>query len=466
MRHLRHLSALFASLAAAQCSSSPGTSADPSGSAPDGTAPAALEIVKSDLPRDASPDVADSDKTKLADGLSAFGFDLFGKLDKSTDAAGKNFACSPASVAIALSMAYAGAAGSTRTQLESVLHVGQDSPTYFRSLDALTLTLGSRADEAMAAEAQAKKWSGEAEAAAPNPDDFRLHIVSSLWGEKTLGFEKPFLDTLATSFGAGMTVADFKGQPDTERLRINAWVSSETKKKINDLLSPGTVVAATRVVLVNAMHLKLPWESPFQESSTSTGVFTRADATTVSAPFMAGGGMHPYAEDDAVQATAIPLRGGSVYFVVLVPKAGATLDTVEDGTLATRASSLAQAMFTSNADVVLTLPRFKFTTASISIKDSLVALGLVDAFSGTADFSGVTKDEPLFFSDVVHKAMVGVDEHGVEAAAATAVMMAGSAAPTDIKYVKADHPFLFGIYDKPTATWLFLGHVADPTQGF
>jgi serine protease inhibitor len=89
---------------------------------------------------------------------------------------------------------------------------------------------------------------------------------------------------------------------------------------------------------------------------------------------------------------------------------------------------------------------------------------MTDAFGPNADFSGITKETRLYISDVVHKAMVAVDEHGVEAAAATAVMMAGSSAPTDVKEMDVNRPFFFGIYDRPTSTWLFLGHVTDPSS--
>ena len=88
---------------------------------------------------------------------------------------------------------------------------------------------------------------------------------------------------------------------------------------------------------------------------------------------------------------------------------------------------------------------------------------MTEAFTPSADFTGITEEKPLFISDVVHKAMVGMDEHGVEAAAATAIMMRGSGMPTDIKGVTVNRPFFFGIYDQPTSSWRFLGHVTHPS---
>jgi hypothetical protein len=71
---------------------------------------------------------------------------------------------------------------------------------------------------------------------------------------------------------------------------------------------------------------------------------------------------------------------------------------------------------------------------------------------------------PLYIGDVIHKAMIGLDEKGVEAAAATAVSMVGLGIPSDKKVFHADRPFFFAIIDEPTQSVLFVGHVVDPTK--
>src|SRR5438270_13441745 len=82
-----------------------------------------------------------------------------------------------------------------------------------------------------------------------------------------------------------------------------------------------------------------------------------------------------------------------------------------------------------------------------------------------ADFSGIDGTHELFIGAVVHKAFVDVDEHGTEAAAATAVMMrAGAAPPSEEPVVfRADHPFLFFIRDTKSGSVLFAGRLADPS---
>jgi len=85
------------------------------------------------------------------------------------------------------------------------------------------------------------------------------------------------------------------------------------------------------------------------------------------------------------------------------------------------------------------------------------------AFSGSADFSGMTGNRDLFISDVIHKAFVSVDEAGTEAAAATAVIMKLTAAPAEPVRVTIDHPYIFLIRDIETGAILFLGRVIDPS---
>lgn len=404
--------------------------------------------------------LTEPEKRDLATSLSGFAFALWQGL-RGDPSAKNNFAFSPTSISIALAMAYAGAQGTTASQMQSAMHVASSSDAYLRSLNWLDEQLESRPAAGLL-QAQNMYKSGGSSGAAPDPANFRLHVVNACWGDRTFTFEQPYLDTLAADFGSGIHLADFKTQPDTERLAINAWVSQETLNRINDLIPQGAIDATTRTVLVNAIHLKLPWYDPFMEANTKPAPFTKPDGSTVSVPFMNKGGYWSYAEDDTTQAVAIPLAGSSVSFVVFLPKATSSLAQFEDSLAQGHATMLVAGM--TWPQVTLALPKFAFTTASVRLASVLTALGMTNAFAPSADFTGISKEKPLFISDVVHKAMVGVDEHGVEAAAATAVMLAGSGLPSDIKQVNANRPFFFGIYDQPTSTWLFLGHVTDPSS--
>jgi serpin B len=407
--------------------------------------------------------LSDTEKGELATSLSGFAFALWQELRRDPSAK-NNFVFSPTSISLALGMTYAGAMGDTASQMKTAMHVAGSSDVYFRSLNWLAQQLESRAADALKQTQDLYTRSGSRSGgAAPDPADYRLHVVNACWGDRTMTFEEPYLDTLATDFGSGVHLADFRTQPEVERLTINGWVAQETLDRIKDLIPQGAIDTTTRAVLVNAIHLKLPWYDPFVETATELGTFSKTDGSTVSVSFMNRNARLSYGEDDATQAVAIPLAGRSIDFIVFLPKPTSSLAQLEDAQLQTRAQALVAGM--SSQQVALALPKFVFTTASVSLRNTLAALGMADAFNmKAADFTGMSKERPLFISEVVHKAMVGVDEHGVEAAAATAVMMAGNGLPTDVKDMTVDRPFFFGIYDWPTSTWLFLGHVTDPSS--
>jgi serpin B len=250
--------------------------------------------------------LTDTEKTDLATSLSGFAFALWQGLrgDPSTK---NNFAFSPTSISLALGMVYAGAQGTTASQMQSAMHVTSSSDVYFRSLNWLDAQLESRPDDALK-QAQTMYKSSGSSGAAPDPANFRLHVVNGCWGDRSFTFEQPYLDTLAADFGSGVHLADFRTQPDSERLAINAWVSQETLNRINDLIPQGAIDTTTRTVLVNAIHLKLPWYDPFLDTRTNPSTFTKTDGSTVSVPFMSKGGYMPYAEDDTTQAVASPRR--------------------------------------------------------------------------------------------------------------------------------------------------------------
>jgi serpin B len=115
------------------------------------------------------------------------------------------------------------------------------------------------------------------------------------------------------------------------------------------------------------------------------------------------------------------------------------------------------------ASVDLQLPRWTMRT-TVPLNETLTALGMPTAFEEqSADFNGMTARERLYISAVLHQAFVAVDEHGMEAAAATAVVMGALSGPPPGVPVVVDRTFLFVIHDIATGTPLFVGRVDDPS---
>src|SRR5439155_14552828 len=104
-------------------------------------------------------------------------------------------------------------------------------------------------------------------------------------------------------------------------------------------------------------------------------------------------------------------------------------------------------------DVTLSLPRFKLEPPVFSLRAALQTLGMKTAFDvppGSANFDRIAPRRPgdyLAISEVFHKTFLNLDEKGIEAAAATAIVMKayGIHQPPKPVEVRVDHPFLFAI---------------------
>jgi len=112
-------------------------------------------------------------------------------------------------------------------------------------------------------------------------------------------------------------------------------------------------------------------------------------------------------------------------------------------------------------EVVVSIPKLNMTS-QFSLADVLKSMGMQDAFSGRADFSGINGQKNLFISAVIHKAYVDINEEGTEAAAATAVTMKLTSIAAPSPLFRADHPFLFLICDNNSKSILFMGRVMNP----
>jgi len=394
---------------------------------------------------------------------NAFAVDLYSQLRAGSASA--NLLTSPISASIALTMTYAGAVGTTATQMASALHYGSAASTIFAGQNALSQALASRAADALKLATENTPGG----ATAPSSSDYQLQIVNSVWGEKTYTWNAPFLKIMAEDYGTGVFLQDFVTQFDPARVLINDWVAQETANKIQNLLPQGALDDTTRMVLVNAVHLKLPWSAAFDATQTASQPFTTASATSVSTPFMNTTASLPYVDDGEAQVVGLTLANQQLAVVIAFPHGD--LATYEAGL---SASSAGLAMPTAEALVQLAVPKVTFTSPTFSLAKALQAMGMTQAFDPkSANFTGLCTSPPdgdnLYISDVLQKAMIAMQETGVEAAAATAVVVAGETAvaggptPTPIPMI-VNRPYVLSIVDVPTGAVLFLGHIVDPTQ--
>ena len=390
-------------------------------------------LVKSDLERNLNPSISDADLDTLVADNTAFAADLYRQV-RTTDG---NLFMSPHSISTALAMTYAGASGTTATQMAAALHFTLPPATLHAGLSTLDLALASRST-----------------AATGDTIPFRLHTANSIWGQEGWEFLAPFLDTLAVNYGAGLHVLDFQADPEASRQTINAWIEDQTNDRIQDLLPEGSITELTRLVLTNAIYFSAAWSEPFDASDTADRPF-QTPTGVAQVPTLYQRAEMRYGAGEGFRAAEIPYDGEQLSMVVIVPDDLATFEAHLTGSTFTSITSVL-----THHEVQLTLPKFRFD-APLGLKETLQALGMVDAFTEAADFSGIDGTRALSVSDVLHKGFIGIDERGTEAAAATAVIVGVTSVPPQAE-LTVDRPFVFFIRDIPTGTILFVGRVVDP----
>jgi serpin B len=370
----------------------------------------------------------------LGQSINAFACDLYGEIGKTPG----NAFFSPGSIAMALSMTAAGARGETQAEMLKTLHVGQETAALHDAEQKLL-----------------EAWN-------PPKGGFQLRMANRLWGQKGFRFLPGFLTLTREKYGAEFGQVDFRGHAEDARREINAWIERQTAEKIKDLLPQGSVSRLTTLVLANAVYFKGAWQSPFEKHATREEDFTVSASEKIKTPFMHQTAYFGYAENDALQLLQLPYKGGRLAMVVLLPRKDDGLTHLEKILQPETLHQVLSGMKYRNVRVAL--PKFKIETPTIELNHPLEKLGIRQAFTGEADFSGMSVEDKLFISGVYHKAFVDVNEEGTEAAAATGVVMARSAAPppTPPPIFRADHPFVFFIRDVPNDTILFLGRVVRP----
>lgn len=375
----------------------------------------------------------------LAEAQREFAFDLYGQL---RDEEGNLF-FSPYGAFAALAMSLAGARGTTHDHMAATLRLGDAPAGIHRAFGDLDTILNERGTPA-------PPYEGEG---------FDLHIVNAMWAQAGYPLCDPFVNTLTEIYGAGLHELDFADQPDVARRTINDWVSDRTEGRIENLLPEGTIDPLTRLVLTNAIYFNAPWLHPFEPDRTSPEPFLELDGETTDVPMMRQIERLPYAVWNGGAAVELPYHGDQLAMIVLVPDRGA-FPAFEASLTAEQFDDIVGSLETRSID--LGFPRFEFSYGA-SWVDPLRSLGMVDPFDpDRADFSAITGDRDLAISEVIHKALVSVDEAGTEAAAATAVVFRATGAPAEPARLTVDRPFLFVIHDRPTGTILFVGRVVQP----
>jgi serpin B len=375
------------------------------------------------------------DTAQAVQGNSQFALDLYAQLREKNG----NLFFSPYSISTALAMTYAGAKGDTAREMAHTLHFTLDP-------QRLHPAFANLRNEIQGGGAGRKA---------------ELYVANALWGQKGFHFLPGFLNLTRDQYGAGLREVDFRGATEASRLAINAWVEEQTRNKITNLLQRGVLTPNTRLVLTNAIYFKAAWLHAFPANLTRDEDFFAASRKH-KVPMMHASLRTDYYANDVCQVVNIPYEKNELSMLVFLPRQRDGMAALEKSLTAANVKTWLASLSAHVVD--LKLPKFK-TTSEFSLARTLKAMGMPLAFDpDKADLSGMSTEDRLFISEVVHKAFVDVNEKSTEAAAATAVIVAApTAAPRPLPRAifHADHPFVFLIRDNRTGSVLFMGRVSD-----
>lgn len=363
----------------------------------------------------------------LSEASNTFGIQSLGLLFK--EQGQKNVVYSPLSAHLALSMLANGGRNNTGEQMLSIL----DIPTHeqaFANQQVLKLigTLTSRPK-----------------------GELTLMLANGVWTTPGAPIKADYARIVKHNFKGEVTALESAEQ-------INAWAARNTNNLITKVIDD---IGGLEMILANATYFKADWTLPFKKSV--EGSFQTLNAGTTTADMMDKQDTLKHAvyqQYEAVELTYGPSALASM-ILILPTRADrfvAARDQLNEHTLTQILAAVQQA---EPAYGAVKMPKFEFKT-SFKMNEALIAMGMRDAFTNSADFSALS-DAFLKVSFVKQDAVIKVHEKGTEAAAVTAIgMERTSIDPTPKFSFVADRPFIYVIRDNETGVILFVGQVVSP----
>lgn len=378
------------------------------------------------------PCYSQTDDTRLGRANNQFGLNVLKQL--SSERPGGNVFFSPSSVSAALTMVYAGAGGQTLAQLSDVLGFAGVGVTDRESVLAAYKRLLSRDDNGSAA----------------------LEIANAVLVRDDIGVSDSYKNVLADVFSANLRLVNFVRDGAKVASEINQWVLQKTSGKIPKIVGGGLPMN-TAMILLNAVYFKGTWKTKFDPNKTAKLWFYNHGTTMVTKDTMTlrAAIRHTSLPDLNAEAVELPYKGARFSMVIVLPNSKAGLPKLRETLSAERLEGIHANLFRKRVD--LKLPKFTLET-EYEMVQTLQKLGLTSVFGENADLSGVTGTNALAVSDVMHKAVVEVNEEGTVAAAATAIRSRMKSFVRTVNF-HVDHPFLFYIRDKLTSAIWFIGEI-------
>jgi serine protease inhibitor len=235
---------------------------------------------------------------------------------------------------------------------------------------------------------------------------------------------------------------------------VNSYVGEKTKGDIV-LFMQEPLSADAKLMLMNVVHMKTDWESPFDEGSTVQGKF----ADSNDAEIMNQVGHFEIASKNGIDAIRLPYNDDDLEMIILKSK-DCDVKTKLDNISSTHLADIINGKSVKFEDkrVHLSVPKFN-VNSDFGLTDSLIDLGVTDMFNNSMSSFPRIADN-LYVSSVAQCCKFKCFEAGSEASAVTSMTMCTTSLeedePTDFI---VDNPFLFVVRDKKSGEWLFMGYI-------
>jgi serpin B len=368
---------------------------------------------------------------KLIETNNEFGLELLNQVINNEDS--PNLMISPASVSIALGMAYNGAETTTRDAFENVLNYEglsrEEINEITKELIQVLLT---------------------------NVRGNLLEIANSMWYDEGFPVEQEFIDLNSNYYDAEVREIDFRTAEAVKT--INQWVSSNTHGKIDEIID--AIDPAMMMILINAIYFNCVWEVEFDPDDTRDQTFYREDRSVYGeVEMMEVESTFNASFTEKFAAVELPYKNQKFSMYLFLPAEGSTVNSLLGELNGSSWNSWLEG-FSERKEFTVFLPKFKFDYER-SMAEDLKLMGLEIAFTDRADFSGISPVD-LLISDVIHKTYIDVNEEGTEAAAVTAIVFeTTSIGPAN--GIRLDRPFLFAITENSSKSIVFIGKVEEPS---
>ncbi|KFO95711.1 Alpha-1-antiproteinase 2, partial [Calypte anna] len=284
-------------------------------------------------------------------------------------------------------------------------------------------------------------------------------LGNALFIGKTQKPVQKFLDDVKNFYESEVFSTDFNNSSGAEN-QINSYIEEKTNGKIVKLVE--NLDPLTTMVLVNYVFFKAHWEKPFSTLYTKEEDFFVDQKTSVKVDMMYRKGYYRNYFDEKLSCWLVQIPyNGNVAALFVLPDEG-KMKQVEAALLKRTVSNWEK--FLHDRKIHLHIPKFSIS-GTYDVKRIVKHVGMINLFTEQADLSGITENNGLLVSKVIHRAVLNVHENGTEVAGATVQELTWRSG--DIPHpprIRFNRPFLLVIVDKYTRTVLFIGKIVNPIK--